>query len=94
MGNVAKALPRREPPGVLYWVSRALLCVLIAPVLGTLIGIVGVVAGLWMGELAALAVLVLFLVDIFVRLVRARRLATSELRLSDSIGDPDIEAWD
>jgi hypothetical protein len=94
MGTPLKAEPRREPPGVLYWLSRALLCLLIAPLLGALIGIVGVFAGLWLGELAALGVLVLFLADVFIRMVRARRLAAGAVRMPTGFRDRELEAWD
>ena len=92
MGTTAKARPRPEPPGVLYWLSRALLCLMIAPIIGALIGIVGVVAGVFLGELAAVAVLVLFLADIFVRMVRARRTRRFDAAPSASHWDPEFDA--
>lgn len=88
----AKAGPRPDPRGVLYWLSRALVCVVIAPLLGLLIGIVAAVAGVLVGELAALAVLLLFLVDIFLRLLRARRPPHPASGMI-GVGDPDLDAW-
>lgn len=92
MGIVTKSRPRPDPRGVLYWLSRAVLCILFAPLLGILIGILGALAGVWLGEVAALAVLALFLTDIFVRLVRARRPMVREIGTM-GLADPDLDAW-
>jgi hypothetical protein len=92
MGIATKARPRHKQLGVLYWLYRALLCLLIAPILGVLIGIVGVFAGVFMGELAAAAVLALFLADIFFRMLRARKLRAIDERTSAGHWDPDFDA--
>lgn len=92
MGTLTKSRPRPDPRGVLYWLSRAVICILFAPLLGILVGILGALAGVWLGELAALAVLALFLADIFMRLVRARRPVFREAG-TVGIADPDIDAW-
>ena len=65
---------------------------MIAPILGALIGIVGVVAGVLLGELAAVAVLVFFLADIFVRMVRARRARVFDAAPAASHWDPEFDA--
>jgi hypothetical protein len=65
-----QATPER---GVAYWLYRSLLCVIVAPLIGIMVGIVSGVTGFLLGELAALVVLVLFMTDLFIRLVRARR---------------------
>ncbi len=84
MGIPGKPRPHSEPPGVLYWLYRALICLTIAPMIGALVGLLSVFAGLLMGELAAAAVLVLFMADLFFRMLRARRLPDY---------DTDSTAW-
>jgi hypothetical protein len=91
MGNHSKARPLPEPPGVLYWLYRALLCLMIAPLIGALVGLVGVFAGMLMGELAAAAVLVLFMADLFFRMVRARRMQAAHADPSAQLWDPDFD---
>jgi hypothetical protein len=78
MGNIARARRHAEPPRSLYWVYRALLCLIVAPLIGVMVGIVSSVAGLLWGELAALIVLLFFMTDLFVRLVRGRRAAVTD----------------
>lgn len=92
MGTIAKAQPRSAAPGVVYWLYRALLCLMLAPMIGALIGIVGVFAGVLMGELAAAAVLVLFLADIFFRMLQARRTRAIDDDTSARLWDPDFDA--
>ncbi|MFO0891645.1 MAG: hypothetical protein U0790_21180 [Isosphaeraceae bacterium] len=92
MGLSALAVPRREPPGVLYWLSRAVLCLFIAPILGLLFGLVAVLAGMVFGELAALAVLLLFLAELARRLVPARRPLTRRVHAKVQL-DPDLDRW-
>jgi hypothetical protein len=73
MANIAKAQRLPEPRGVLYWMVRAVICLLVAPLFGVMVGIIGGVAGLFLGEIAAILVLIVFMADIFIRLIRGRR---------------------
>ena len=86
MGTTAKVRLCPELPGVFYWLYRAILCLTIAPLIGALVGLVAVFAGIFLGELAALAVLMLFMADIFLRMVRARRMRADE--------DRSLRNWD
>jgi hypothetical protein len=52
-----------------------------------LLGIVSVFAGILMGELAIAAIMVVFLTDLFVRVVRARKMETFDDGLA-------TERWD
>ena len=87
MGTRAKVRPRPEPRGVFYWLYRALLCLTIAPLLGALVGLLGVFVGMLLGELAALALLVLFFSDIFIRIRHAQAMNTYD-------EDPWQDDWD
>jgi hypothetical protein len=91
MGTTIKSSTRPEPPGVLYWLYRALLCLMIAPLIGALVGLVGVFAGMLLGELAAASVLVLFMADIFFRMVRARRIRADAFERSEDLWDPEFD---
>ena len=88
----AKSRPRREPRGVLYWLYRALVCLTIAPLIGALTGLLGLVTGLLLGEFAAAAVMVIFLTEVFVRMVRARSVQAEEAETwADPWWDPEID---
>jgi hypothetical protein len=91
MGTTIRSRRRSELPGVLYWVYRALLCLMIAPLIGALVGLLGVVVGVLLGELAAVAVLVLFMADIYLWMVRARTTRTDVRDRPDDLWDPEFD---
>ena len=75
MGYPSKSVAVPPPPGVLYWLFRSLLCVVVAPVLGILFGALATFVGIHLGEAAALLMLAISLAWVFLMMVQARRRA-------------------
>lgn len=81
----------RGPSGMLSWLYRLLLCLAIVPMAAALLGFVSVFTGTLMGELAVATIVVVFLVDVYIQVARARRLDIVDETWATDLWDQDFD---
>lgn len=76
MENRCRPRPHFELQTFFFWTYLLLICLTLGPMFAGLIGLISVFSGMLLGELAAVLLLVLFFVDILLRIRRALEMDT------------------